>query len=519
MTGAYRRVSRIFRQRRGKDPNIVRLRHGLFICAFVGLTSATALAQTSVYAIEGLALGANVDPGRPAFRGYQCSRSEQFAEFTRCERNQRDFRRPGATSSLLYGRDGKAQYINYSVSSLLFDRNGIQNEIGRLSSKFGERGREIRLPQREGLPNAVIASWGKIELELLEPDAMAILASGESPRKGLLIDYLGNLRRSAQLGLPVFSLTGGAGYILSASSDRYGRGHMRFITADPSALAPVPATASPPAETAATEKVAADKRAAEKTNVDTELASGEPEKKVELELASAEPAGLTLPAETHADGSVARLEASLAAAQAHSHAMETLAYRAIAALILVLLAVSSFLIWRARGASKRRALVVSAAAAAVPAQTAGTCSEFPAQNNAALVEKAAAPQQLLVASGAKCASDQPQEQSDVQQEHKGEPSPIIIGNEVLIGNGDSAGAVGALACKPCARCNGEISIEDKFCMHCGAATFAQESASKTRVCPSCSIEVGALDRFCRHCGASSLTAVVAPSLQLGAEPA
>jgi len=89
----------------------------------------------------------------------------------------------------------------------------------------------------------------------------------------------------------------------------------------------------------------------------------------------------------------------------------------------------------------------------------------------------------------------------------------------VIGNGASAGAAGALACKPCARCNGEISIEDKFCMHCGAATFAQESAGKTRVCPSCSIEVGALDRFCRHCGASSLTAVVAPSLQLGAEPA
>src|SRR6185369_17447913 len=226
-------------------------RHGLFICAFVGLTSASAPAQTSVYAIEGLALGANVDPARPAFRGYQCSRSEQFAEFTRCERNQRDFRRPGATSSLLYGRDGKAQYINYSVSSLLFDRNGIQNEIGRLSGKFGERAREIRLPQREGLPNAVIASWGKIELQLLEADAMAILASGESPRKGLLIDYLGNLRRSAQLGLPVYSLGGGAGYIWSASADRNNRGHIRFLTADPSAVSPAapvaPATAAQPA--------------------------------------------------------------------------------------------------------------------------------------------------------------------------------------------------------------------------------------------------------------------------------
>jgi hypothetical protein len=371
----------------------------------------------------------------------------------------------------------------------------------------------------------VIASWGKIELQLLEPDAMAILASGESPRKGLLIDYLGNLRRSAQLGLPVFSLTGGAGYVLSASMDHYGRGHVRFLTADPSALAPLPATASQPAETGGAEKVAGDSVAVEKEKVDTELASGEPEKKVEVELASAEPAGLTLPAETHADPSVARLEASLAAAQAHSHAMETLAYRATAALILVLLAVSSFLIWRARAASKRRAIVVSPAAAAVPAQTAATCRELSAQNNAALVEKASAPQESIIASGAKCeaksrtGSDQAQEQSGAKQEHNGELSPILIGNEAVIGNGASAGAAGALAFKPCARCNGEIAIEDKFCMHCGAATFVQESASKTRACPSCSIEVGAFDRFCRHCGASSLTAVVAPSLQLGAEPA
>jgi hypothetical protein len=64
-------------------------------------------------------------------------------------------------------------------------------------------------------------------LTQLDSYAIAILAAGESPRKGLLIDYLGNLRRSAQLGLPVYSINGGAGYLWSASVDRNYRGHIR----------------------------------------------------------------------------------------------------------------------------------------------------------------------------------------------------------------------------------------------------------------------------------------------------
>src|SRR6202022_2271984 len=118
----------------------------------------------------------------------------------------------------------------------VFDRSEVQNDINKLSSRFGERAREMRMPQREGLPNAVIASWGKIQLEPLHADAISILASGQSPHKGLLVDYLGDLRRSAQLGLPIYSLSGGAGYLWSASVDRNGRGHLRFLTVDASAL-------------------------------------------------------------------------------------------------------------------------------------------------------------------------------------------------------------------------------------------------------------------------------------------
>src|ERR1700720_3950779 len=234
---------------------------GCFFICMVGLTAAGgAFAQnartpvphsgaTSPYVVDGLALGARVDSESPAYRGYQCSPSEQFPDFTRCQRTQKQqeggTRRVfEATSSTLHGPDGNAVYINRHIAPWSFDRNEFQDEIKRLSSRFGERAREMRLPPREGVQTAIIAVWGKIQLTELDADAISILASGESPRKGLLIDYLGNLRRSAQQGLPIYSLNGGAGYIWSASVGRNNVGHIRVLTVDPSALSPA-ATSSP----------------------------------------------------------------------------------------------------------------------------------------------------------------------------------------------------------------------------------------------------------------------------------
>ena len=65
----------------------------------------------------------------------------------------------------------------------------------------------MQLPQREGIQIAIIAVWGKIQLTQLDLRDRRSSRAGESPRKGLLIDYLGNLRQSAQLGLPVYSIT------------------------------------------------------------------------------------------------------------------------------------------------------------------------------------------------------------------------------------------------------------------------------------------------------------------------
>jgi Double zinc ribbon len=489
-----------------------------FICMIGLMTAGAAFAQnprvpgtTSSYVVDGLALGARVDPESPAHRGYQCSPSELFPEFTRCQRTQKqqEGRRSfEATSSTLHGRDGKAVYINRNIAPWSFDRNEIQDAIKQLSSKFGERAREMRLPPREGVQTAIIAVWGKIQLTELDADAVSILASGESPRKGLLIDYLGNLRRSAQLGLPVYSLSGGAGYIWSASVDRNNRGHIRFLTVDPSAVSPAapvsPATAAQPApaETAKTET-------AEKLKVDAEPATVEPEPPVE-------------PEKTSVDAAVTRLERDLATAEAKIRVLETLAYCAVAGLIVLLMITASLLLaWRKRASAATRAQVSESETQ--PAQRASHVQGGRAQSSAAhsgLSEKQTAADITAVsrvAVAAVAAAVEPQsrnEQKRNENKDQTQEKQLVAATGKNVESEQSASATTT----SCVHCHREISMNDKFCMHCGSAVAARDPAASTRLCSSCREEIGAFDKFCRHCGANSM-AVAAPSMTLSGDSA
>src|SRR5262249_7983701 len=81
-------------------------------------------------------------------------------------------------------------------------------------------------------------AWGGIELEALYNHSLRSLAEGTSPKKGLLIDFIGDLTRSAQDGLPVYRIAGSAGFVWVAGFDHKGRGVIRFAAVDASTLQP-----------------------------------------------------------------------------------------------------------------------------------------------------------------------------------------------------------------------------------------------------------------------------------------
>jgi hypothetical protein len=85
----------------------------------------------------------------------------------------------------------------------------------------------------------------------LDPARRVELAAGTDDQPGILVDTIGSPQRSAQLGLPIFGLGGGAGYVWSVSWNGRGRGALRMLAIDASRLPGAAAEAKPSADPAA----------------------------------------------------------------------------------------------------------------------------------------------------------------------------------------------------------------------------------------------------------------------------
>jgi len=189
----------------------------------------------SPYVVDGLALGGQVKSGNQA---YQCRPSDQFSGFIWChEEHTTPDNTVMRSHSILQSQDGTAYYINSYFQPAFFDPNDIQNEIDRMSSEFGQQARVLQMSHREGLPSAIMAIWGAIQLEPLKPDEISVVASGGSP-PGISVSFLGDEERSAKAGVPVFRLAGGAGFLWAATFDQNGRGVLRYLAIDDSKIEP-----------------------------------------------------------------------------------------------------------------------------------------------------------------------------------------------------------------------------------------------------------------------------------------
>jgi hypothetical protein len=204
---------------------------------FVEIPQPTPVA-TSPYAVDGLTLGAQAKSGNQPSQRYQCNPSDAFPGFILCnEEHATPGKEVTRSHSILQSQDGAAYYVNSYFDPAFFGPNEVQNEINRMSSEFGQQARVIQMQPREGLPNAVMALWGAIKLEPLQPDEISALASGES-HPGILVSFLGDLERSAKAGVPVYRLGGSAGFLWVATFDQNGKGVLRYLAIDDSKIEP-----------------------------------------------------------------------------------------------------------------------------------------------------------------------------------------------------------------------------------------------------------------------------------------
>ncbi len=225
-----------------KDPRIVAIQTGCGtrnLAAFPMQPAPSQAPLPSPYVVDGLALGSRVNFDSAAYRSYRCWNSEQYDGFTWCEwkRQERNGSQAASTTnSILHSTDGTAAYINRSIEPAVLDPNAATAEIGRLSQKFRETARVLRIPVKDGVPGGIIGYWGKIRLEPLDESHLRVLAATGSAHSGILVDYLGHFTKSARAGLPVFSVTGGPGFVWAATFDRSGKGALRFFAIDPAQM-------------------------------------------------------------------------------------------------------------------------------------------------------------------------------------------------------------------------------------------------------------------------------------------
>jgi hypothetical protein len=204
------------------------------------------------YSVDNLALGEKISRESGAYREYQCRPSEQFSELMRCQKRVPEKTQRGSflsTYSLLHSSDGTLSYINRFLEPAWFGPNEASEDIARIARKYGAQPNLIAMPQKANPLQGMIATWGTVKLQPVEAGEAAQLALGLNLHLGSLVDFLGNFRRSAHQGLPIYRVVSGAGYVWASNWDQNGRGTLRFFAIDADVLSARarPPTASPAA--------------------------------------------------------------------------------------------------------------------------------------------------------------------------------------------------------------------------------------------------------------------------------
>jgi hypothetical protein len=209
------------------------------------------------FVVNGLALGAPFGAPPEAAVGYACHASDDYPGFAWCQWRHAETRKFGPETtwmSVFRSQTNAAVEITQAVDPAFFRQGDTEREIRRLSRDFGQQARVIATDLPSG-GRAVIAAWGAVALTPLDSATIDALRSGAPVHSGLLVGALGDLRASARLGLPVYGLGGGAGFIWSANYNGSGKGVLRITAVDPSALSartlPQPAAPAPSPVTAA----------------------------------------------------------------------------------------------------------------------------------------------------------------------------------------------------------------------------------------------------------------------------
>lgn len=192
----------------------------------------------SLNTVDGFSLGAAVSANGQVYQSYTCRPSVDFGQ--RCEREQQVRSKSGTitvSNTLIQGQDGTVIYAMTNAAPVSLTMATVKAEIAGLTRDMNEQPRLMWFPGDLN-PTSVIAVWGQARLEkIVNWSVLYDLSRGESQHLGLLIDTIGDIKKSAAGNSPIFRMRGGPGYVYAASFGDKVAGHRHYVAINSDALA------------------------------------------------------------------------------------------------------------------------------------------------------------------------------------------------------------------------------------------------------------------------------------------
>jgi hypothetical protein len=121
-------------------------------------------------------------------------------------------------------------YVNQEYTPAFWRVGELQHDLADLlRAHSGETPRYIR--QGTG----IIAMWGNLTIEPIDAVSRSLVAANHSPHVGILLATTGDLKAAITVGLPVYHIVSGQGFVWCAN-DAPGQGYLRFFAIDADAL-------------------------------------------------------------------------------------------------------------------------------------------------------------------------------------------------------------------------------------------------------------------------------------------
>ena len=179
----------------------------------------------ALFPVDGLRLGQRVQVESSVYQQYTCKPLKRFTSCIRHRVEKASSRDLWTQNHIVHSDDGTVFAIFREIANARFAPGEAEQEIERLSAKFGLRPQVFRSANKNRI-TGITAIWGSLTVRRTSKAEAEAILSRNDEQSSLLLSLLGNISSSIAESAPIYLLTGGEGFIWTATYDVTGEGRL-----------------------------------------------------------------------------------------------------------------------------------------------------------------------------------------------------------------------------------------------------------------------------------------------------